>query len=101
MGRHPYRGTNFSCGRKKVLNTQEGELQLTDYGISGIPVFQCSGLAARLLDKGIEVTAVLDFLPSCNLAETEQLLKSRGKQCPYKSTAALLTGLSPKSSATC
>lgn len=81
---------------KKVLNTQEGELQLTDYGISGIPVFQCSGLAARLLDKGIEVTAVLDFLPSCNLAETEQLLKSRRKQCPYKSTAALLTGLFPK-----
>ena len=49
-----------------------------------------------LLDKGIEVTAVLDFLPSCNLAETEQLLKSRRKQCPYKSTAALLTGLFPK-----
>ena len=81
---------------KKVLNTQEGELQLTDYGISGIPVFQCSGLAARLLDKGIEVTAVLDFLPSCNLSETEQLLKNRRKQCPYKSTAALLTGLFPK-----
>ena len=31
------------------MATQEGELQLTDYGISGIPVFQLSRLASRAL----------------------------------------------------
>lgn len=81
---------------KEVLDIQEGELQLTDYGISGIPVFQCSGLAARLLKQGISVTAVLDFLPSHSLVETRKLLEHRQDQCPYKSTAALLTGVFPK-----
>ena len=43
--------------------TERGELQMTDKGISGIPVFQLSGTAARALDQGREVTAVIDLLP--------------------------------------
>ena len=41
----------------------EGELQLTSYGISGIPVFQVSREAARALGDGQSVTACLDFFP--------------------------------------
>ena len=80
----------------EVVDTQEGELQLTDYGISGIPVFQCSALAARLLKEGQKLTAMLDFLPACTIEEIRQLLGKRREQCPYKSTAALLTGLFPE-----
>ena len=43
--------------------TERGELQMTDRGISGIPVFQLSGAAARALDRGGKVTAVIDLLP--------------------------------------
>ena len=42
-----------------------GELQLTDYGISGSPVFQVSRFAARALDEGRDVRAVLNFYPEC------------------------------------
>lgn len=40
-----------------------GELQLADYGISGIPVFQISSLMSRALDKGQRVEVIIDFLP--------------------------------------
>lgn len=40
-----------------------GELQLTDYGISGIPVFQISRYAAKALQQNKNVTVQIDFLP--------------------------------------
>ena len=43
--------------------SERGELQMTDKGISGIPVFQLSAAAARSLDEGKKVYAVIDFLP--------------------------------------
>ncbi len=39
-----------------------GELQITDYGISGIPVFQISRIIAEMLEKG-KVTVDIDFFP--------------------------------------
>lgn len=43
--------------------SEKGELQLTDYGISGIPVFQLSRFASEALADKQPVSAVLDFLP--------------------------------------
>ena len=40
-----------------------GEVQLTAYGLSGIPVFQVSRTAARALSLGRRVEAKVDFLP--------------------------------------
>lgn len=55
---------------------EEGELQLTDYGISGIPVFQVSRLAAKALAKGEKVHAMLNFSPAMENEElTEYLLR--------------------------
>ena len=48
-------------GKKQYL--QKGELQLTDYGLSGIPVFQLSRFAAKALAAGETVTVSVDFLP--------------------------------------
>ena len=42
---------------------EEGELQLTDYGISGIPVFQISRLASRALYDGKKCAAGINFIP--------------------------------------
>ncbi len=42
---------------------ERGELQLTDYGISGIPVFQISRVVNYMLPQHKEVTVEIDFLP--------------------------------------
>lgn len=55
--------TAASDQNQTILQSEEGELQITDYGISGIPVFQLSSLAARLLDRGERVFVQIDFLP--------------------------------------
>lgn len=80
----------------QILDTAEGELQLTDYGISGIPVFQLSSQAARLLDSGVPVSVELDFLPDFDEKGLEEFLKRRENACPYKTQRELLTGLLPK-----
>ena len=47
----------------READSDTGELQLTESGISGIPVFQVSRYAAYGLLEGKQVSAVLDFLP--------------------------------------
>ena len=54
-----------------------GELQLTDYGISGIPVFQISGEAIRLLDEGHAVLVKVDYANDFDFDELFELLKKR------------------------
>ncbi len=44
-----------------------GELQLTAYGLSGIPVFQVSRTAGRALSLGRRVEAAVDFLPDAEV----------------------------------
>lgn len=68
----------YSDGRK--LAEDKGEVQLTDYGISGIPVFQVSRFAARALDEGRDVRAVLNFYPECPETETHRILKERSER---------------------
>ncbi len=63
----------------KALCQENGEVQLTDYGISGIPVFQLSALVNRRLadKKHGEITAVIDFLPGLSDEEFISLQKER------------------------
>ena len=48
----------------RFIAAESGELQLTDYGVSGIAVFQLSRYAAIALKAGQKVTLVIDFLPA-------------------------------------
>lgn len=84
----------FSEG--KLLKEEQGELQLTEYGVSGIPVFQVSRYAAKALSEGKKVQAFLDFLPDFTEEEVKELLKTRKEQCPYKNKKELFTGLFPE-----
>lgn len=70
-----------------------GEIQLTDYGVSGIPVFQVSRYASQLLYEKKEVTAVLDFMPDFTTEQTEAFLKARAKTRPEKPAEMFLIGL--------
>lgn len=64
---------------KKELYHEQGELQLTDYGISGIPVFQLSGAVNRYLYTYIKATLVahIDFLPHLESNEWNRFVNKR------------------------
>lgn len=47
----------------QALCTERGELQWTDYGISGIPVFQISRMASYALRERKNTAVEIDFLP--------------------------------------
>lgn len=54
-----------------------GELQLTDYGISGIPVFQISRFASMALLEKKSVTALIDFCPQLSPEQLRDELSFR------------------------
>ena len=72
-------------GRQCVVSEQ-GELQLTEYGISGIPVFQLSGQVNQLLkeQKGKELIAEIDFLPEFSKDEWNQFVEERMGEIPRR-----------------
>ena len=56
---------------------ERGELQLTEYGVSGIPVFQVSRVVNYILKEQREVEIAVDFLPDYTEGDYEQLQVSR------------------------
>ena len=78
------------------LASDTGEIQLTNYGISGIPVFQVSRYAAKAIYQKQSVTAVLNFMPDMNKDEFLLFLKERITLCPYKTLDEFFTGVFPK-----
>lgn len=77
---------------------ESGELQLTDYGVSGICIFQISRLASEALRRGQTVELALDFLPRLEGQETSAFLMARAKSACFgqKTFAQFFTGLFPK-----
>lgn len=78
------------------LASDTGEIQLTNYGISGIPVFQVSRYAAKALYQKQSVTAVLNFMPEMNKDEFLSFLQERITLCPHKTLDEFFTGIFPK-----
>lgn len=80
----------------KKIAEETGELQLTEYGVSGIPVFQLSRYAAYGLLEGKSVYVLLDFLPWQTKEETHSMLEVRfGKNGKGKTAKEALVGLFP------
>ena len=74
---------------------ERGEVQMTNYGVSGIPIFQLSSYAVRALDEGRQAELLLDFLPEFEERNLRAFLQMRKEQCPYKNEKELLCGLFP------
>lgn len=66
----------FKAEYEKVCE-ETGELQLTEYGISGIPVFQLSRFATKALKAQKGVCARIDFMPGMTEEELFSLLEKR------------------------
>lgn len=79
--------------KKHLIATECGELQLTDYGISGIPVFQISRVIAKGLDEGKELSVHIDFWPQYTMDEWRELSKKRIRKHMGQSMDDFLIGL--------
>jgi hypothetical protein len=81
---------------QELLGRENGELQLTDYGLSGICIFQLSHLFHKCgeCDK---IHMELDFLPACSEDQAKTILSERlHHPCAVKKTIAeSLLGLLP------
>ncbi len=85
----------------RVIASDEGELQLTDYGVSGIPVFQVSRYAAyELLERDSGKTAgleaQLDFFSEYTLNELLQLFHRQALTRGHIRCGDFLGGLIPE-----
>ena len=79
-------------GVKECVAKNLGELQLTNYGVSGIPVFQVSRFAARALHEGKKVFVCIDYMPHLKKEELVLLLEKRFF-CEGKTAEQALVGL--------
>ena len=82
-------------GNGELLALDEGEVQITAYGLSGIPVLQISRAAVRALGEKKDVCVLMDLFPEYSVSElsaafTERLISFHGED------AAFLSGLLPK-----
>lgn len=84
---------------QEFMASEEGELQLTDYGISGIPTFQLSRLVSRALQEKRKCQIHIDFLTYLSKEEKRGIWKSY-KSYPYKTLEEWLFGLTHKKIAT-
>lgn len=77
----------------RTIASDRGELQITDYGISGIPTFQISRYAVRLLDSGNEVFVNIDLFPNIDRENFTKYMNKRVNNNLHKSLEDLLIGL--------
>lgn len=77
----------------KLICDDTGELQLTNYGISGIPVFQISRYAAKGLYDKKKVTVEIDFLPNISEDILVSFVNERLLKHGHKTTEDFFVGM--------
>lgn len=78
---------------EELMAKDTGEIQLTNYGISGIPVFQVSRYAAIGLYHKKKVTALLNFMPGFTQDQFHSFLTGRIATRPGKTVEEFLIGM--------
>jgi len=78
------------------IKEEEGEIMLTDYGLSGICIFNLSSMAARSIDNNGKVDILINFLPSLNLHTTKEAIEwftHHNQKVSSRTISELLDGL--------
>ncbi len=81
----------MAAGRE--ISQDTGEIQFTDYGISGIPVFQVSRFAVRALDSGMKVEAYVDVAADIKENELVSMIKDAVATRKHQSVSESLSGI--------
>jgi len=82
---------SFVLGNE-VLSSEQGELQITSDGISGIPVMQASRDVIRFVEEKKPVYAVIDFFPDYDESEFDILKKDMLRLKDDRSVTEFLLG---------
>ncbi|MDO5402912.1 MAG: aminoacetone oxidase family FAD-binding enzyme [Eubacteriales bacterium] len=77
----------------EAVSSDIGEIQYTEYGISGIPVFQISRYAVKALDMGRSVSVTIDMLPDYTYEYAKEICE-KGIACfPDKNVEQFFEGI--------
>lgn len=81
----------------KVLKAEKGEILFTDYGLSGIAIFQLSRLIGEHYmsrsTKAEGISIFLDIMPDFNEQEIINIIVNRVKTQGYKNLESFFTGM--------
>lgn len=66
----------LNVGEKTVFE-EKGEIQFTDYGVSGIPVFNCCGYLRNAFQRNEKVTIAIDFLPDMSKSDILKFINTQ------------------------
>ena len=77
---------------EKPIKKESGQLQITDYGISGICVFQLSSLVSRGLDNGKCEKLIINFMPWLN-CDFINFMDNRNNKMKNRTISELLDGM--------
>ena len=64
-------------GKKQPLMEVSGNVQFNDHGVSGIPVFQISSIAGRMLKERKQISLRIDLLPEYSMEELADFLDQK------------------------
>lgn len=78
---------------EEYINCESGELQITDYGLSGIMIFNLSRDLTRAVEEGDNCRILVDFLPSLSPAEIPSFTQKRLQNIPSDSVIHILEGV--------
>ncbi len=76
-----------------VAATEEGELQVTDQGLSGIAVFQLTRYLGEAFRKGKQALFLLNFIPYMKKDVWDRMMFSRREQMKNRSAEDFFTGI--------
>lgn len=86
--------TGFVNGNK--IGEDTGEIQITSYGLSGIPVFQISRFISRGLYEGKKACVKIDFFPESDTDKFTDLLNKQKKVCASLPSHEIMRGIFPE-----
>ena len=91
--RHTCMTELFENGKKTF--SESGEVQFTDDGISGIPVFNMSRFASPALNNGANVKAELDLLPDFSIGECDIFIENNYDIMKNRKLSSFFGGMIP------
>ena len=83
------------CNDEYVTETY-GEIQLTESGISGIPVFELSRYVNIMISRGYEIQMEIDFFPDCDEESLSNVIRKTIGNAGYKTVRMAFLGILPE-----
>lgn len=78
------------------ISSDTGELQVTAYGISGIPVFQISRYISKAIHEKKMAQVIIDFIPEMNESKWGEFLTYRAKKNGHLNMVQFLESIFPQ-----